>query len=75
MFVFANYTNELQPVNVIIQRPLKHDFKINYNKRIIAIIKHQIYEGKEPHIDLKMKKLWVASCTLDTSLKNGGNDN
>ncbi len=62
MFVLANYTNELQLVNVIIQRPLKHAFKINYNKWITNVIKHQIYKGNEPHIDLKMSNFKLEIC-------------
>ncbi len=62
MFVPANYTNELQLVDTIIQRPLKHAFKVNFNKWITNIIKHQIYKGKELHIDLKMNNLKPKIC-------------
>jgi hypothetical protein len=32
VFVLANCTSELQLVDVIIQQPLKHAFKVNLNK-------------------------------------------
>jgi len=57
VFVPTNCTSELQPVNVMIQRPLKQAFKVNFNKWIVNIMKHQICEGKELHIDLKMSNL------------------
>jgi hypothetical protein len=57
VFVPANYTNELKLADIIIQRPLKHAFKANFNKWITNIIKHQIYKRKKLHIDLKMNNL------------------
>ncbi len=31
IFVFVNCTSELQPTNVILQKPLKHAFKVYFN--------------------------------------------
>ncbi len=39
VFVPTNCTNELQLVDVIIQRPLKHAFKVNFNKWTTNVIK------------------------------------
>jgi hypothetical protein len=62
VFVPTNCTSELQLVDVIIQRPLKHGFKVNFNKWTTCVIKQQIYNGKEPFIDLKMNNLKPQIC-------------
>ncbi len=58
MFIPINCTNELQLVDVIIQRPLKHVFKVNFNKWTTNIIKNQICEvGEGVAHYLKMSNL------------------
>jgi len=42
--------------------PLKHVFKINFNKWTTNVIKQQICDGKEPLIDFKMSNLKPQIC-------------
>jgi hypothetical protein len=62
MFVPTNCTNEFHLVDVIIQQPLKHVFKVNFNKWTTDVIKQQIYNEREPLIDFKMNNLKPQIC-------------
>jgi hypothetical protein len=62
MFFFASCTSELQLVDVIIQQPLKHAFKVNFKKWTADVIKQQICDWKEPFIDFKMSNLKPQIC-------------
>jgi hypothetical protein len=52
----------LQPANVILQRSLKHAFKVQFNAWIITIIKKQIGNGQHPNVDFKMNNLKPKLC-------------
>jgi hypothetical protein len=43
-------------------KPLKHAFKVNFNKWIVDVVKQQICDGKEPFIDFKMNNLKPQIC-------------
>jgi hypothetical protein len=42
IFVPINCTSEFQPTNVILQKPLKHAFKVHFNSWTSQTIKDQI---------------------------------
>jgi hypothetical protein len=46
IFVPTNCTNKLQPINVILQKPLKHAFNVHFNSWNSQTIKDQIDDGK-----------------------------
>jgi thioredoxin-related protein len=46
IFVPNNCTSELKPTNVILQKPLKHAFKVHFNSWIYRTIKDQIIGTK-----------------------------
>jgi hypothetical protein len=54
IFVPTNYTIELQPKNVILQKPLKHAFKVHFNSWTFQTIKDRIDDGHEPMVDFKI---------------------
>ncbi len=62
VFVLTNYTNALKLVNAILQRPLKHAFKMEFNNWTVGTIREQIKYGKDPNVDFKMSKLNPCIC-------------
>jgi len=58
VLVLVNYTNVLQPTDVIFQCPLKHAF----NNWTIGVIKQHIRSGKDPNVDFKMNNLKPWNC-------------
>ncbi len=54
VFVPTNCTSVFQPTNVILQYPLKHAFKMEFNIWIVGVLKQQIESGKNPNVDFKM---------------------
>ena len=57
LFVQANYTSKLEFADVILQRPLKHAFKLQCHKWTTSQVKTQIQDGREGDIDLEMSNL------------------
>ena len=62
IYVSTNYTSKLQPTNVILQKPLKHAFKVHFNRWTSLTIKEQIDRGYEPEIDFQMSNLKPCLC-------------
>jgi hypothetical protein len=54
IFIHVNYTIELQPINVILQKPLKQAFKVHFNSWNFQTIKDRIDDGHEPMVYFKM---------------------
>ncbi len=50
IFILANYTNVLKLGNVILQWPIKHAFKVQFNYGTIAIIRQQIVNNQNSQI-------------------------
>jgi len=40
IFILANCTSELQPQDVVLQQPLKHAFKVEFNTWTTSVIKY-----------------------------------
>ncbi len=40
IFIPTNYTSELQPLDVVLQQPLKHAFKVEFNTWSTSVIKY-----------------------------------
>ncbi len=57
VFVPTNCTIVFQPIDVILQCPLKHAFKMEFNIWTIGVLKQQIESGKDPNVDFKMNNL------------------
>ncbi len=62
IFIPTNCTSELQPAYVILQKPLKHAFKVHYNSWTSQTIEDQIYDGHELEVDFKMSNLKHRIC-------------
>jgi hypothetical protein len=58
-----NCTSEIQLANVILQIPLKHEFKVEFNTWITSIIKEQVDNGQEPYVDFKMSNFKPRMCS------------
>jgi len=56
IYVLLNYTNFLQPINVILQQLLKHAFKMTFNGWTTNIINSHIDTSANLHVDSK----WTA---------------
>jgi hypothetical protein len=56
------YTNVLRSANVILQWPIKHAFKVQFNYGTITIIKQQIGNDQNSQIDFKMNTLNPCIC-------------
>jgi hypothetical protein len=65
IFVPANCTSVLQPANVIIQRPFKHSFKLQFDTYTSQDIGHQLEEKdlKDVKLDTKMTVLKPLLCS------------
>ncbi len=63
IFILVNCTNELQLADVILQWPLKHAFKVEFNTWTSSIIKEHINNGQEPCVDFKMNNLKPRMCS------------
>jgi hypothetical protein len=61
--VLANCINEIQLTDVILQKPLKHAFKVHFNSWTFQIINDQINDGQEPKVDFKMSNLKPRICS------------
>ncbi len=61
VFVQTNCTSVFQPTNVILQCPLKHAFKMEFNIWTIGVLEQQIENDKDPNVDFKMSNLkpWI----------------
>ena len=55
IFVPANCTSVLQPADVILQRPFKHAFRVQYDKWSMNQISQQLDSGEEKNIKLDSK--------------------
>ena len=62
LFVPSNSTSKLQPADVILQRPLKHAFKLQFHKCTTSQVRTQIEVGKEGDVDLRMSNLKPLIC-------------
>jgi hypothetical protein len=62
IFVPINCINKFQVVNVILQKPLKHAFKVHFNSWTFTIIKDQIVNGQELEVDFKMSDQKLRIC-------------
>ena len=62
LFVPANCTSKLQPADVILQRPLKHAFKLQFHKWTTSQVRTQIEGGKDGDVDLRMSNLKPLIC-------------
>jgi hypothetical protein len=57
IFVPANCTSKLHPGNVILQRPFKHAFKLEFHNWTTTEVKLQIEANGELEVDLSMSYL------------------
>jgi hypothetical protein len=57
IFVHANRTSKLQPADVILQRPFKHAFKLEFHNWTATEVKLQIEANGELEVDLSMSNL------------------
>jgi hypothetical protein len=60
--VLANCTLKLQLADVILQRPLKHVFKLQFHKWTTSQVRTQIEGGREGDVDLRMSNLKPLIC-------------
>lgn len=65
IFVPTNYTIELQPINVILQKLVKHAFKVHFNSWTFQTIKDRIDDGHEPMVDFKMDNMKSKFCPIE----------
>ena len=61
-FVLANCTLVFQPTNVILQRPFKHAFRLEFNKYTLDIFTKQLEDGVDLKMDMKMSTLKPKIC-------------
>jgi hypothetical protein len=61
-FCTKNFTSELQLIDAILQWPLNHAFKVQFNNWTIELIKQQIEVGRDLEIDVKMSNLKPRIC-------------
>lgn len=54
IFILANCNTVLQPMDIIIQQPLKHAFMIQFNSWTMNSILNQINEGQTIEMDFKI---------------------
>jgi len=57
IFVPANCTSKLQPADVILQRPLKHIFKLKFHNWTATKVKLQFEANGNLEVDLSMSNL------------------
>jgi hypothetical protein len=57
LFVSTNYINALQPIDVILQKPLKHAFKKTCNYWITNVIKQQFDDDENLAMNFKTSNL------------------
>ena len=62
IYVPTNCTNKSQLVNVILQKPLKHAFKVHFKRWTSLTIKEQIDKSDELEIDFQMSNLKPRLC-------------
>jgi hypothetical protein len=62
LFVPTNCTSKLQPADVILQRPLKHAFKLQFHKWTTSQVITQIEGGIKGDVDLRMSNLMPLIC-------------
>jgi hypothetical protein len=57
LFIPANCTAVLQPADIIIQRPLKHAFILQFNSWTMDNISKQLDKGSEVELDFKISTI------------------
>jgi hypothetical protein len=62
LFIPANCTSIFQPADVILQRPFKHAFRVEFNKFTMDVISNQIDKDEDLKVDLKMSTLRPKIC-------------
>jgi hypothetical protein len=63
LFIPANCTAVLQPADIIIQRPLKHAFMLQFNSWTIENVSKQLDKGLEVELDFKMSTIKPLLCS------------
>jgi hypothetical protein len=63
IFILVNCISELQLADVILQWPLKHAYKVEFNTWTTLVIKEHINNGQEPCVDFKMNNLKPRMCS------------
>jgi hypothetical protein len=63
LFIPANCTAVLQPADIIIQRPLKHAFMLQFNSWTMDNINKQLEKGDEVFLDFKMSAIKPLLCS------------
>ena len=63
LFIPTNYTSIYQPTDVILQQPLKHAFRQEFNKYTMDVITKQIETNEDIKIDFKMSTLKPKLCS------------
>ena len=62
LFIFANFTSVFQLVEVILQRPFKHVFQLEFNKYTMDVFTKQLENGVDLKVDMKMSTLKPKIC-------------
>jgi hypothetical protein len=62
LFIPANCISVLQPADIIIQRPLKHAFMLQFNAWTMDNITKQLNKGEEVALDFKMSTIKPLLC-------------
>ena len=62
LFIPANCISVLQVANIIIQRPLKHAFMLQFNSWTMENITKQLENGEEVTLDFKMSTIKPLLC-------------